>query len=332
MKKNLLRILTYHRVADPSKNSVLNPRIISATPAIFAEQMKYLAQSYNVVSMEQVLAATLSQEQLPDRAVLITFDDGYFDFIEIAWPILKKLNLPATVFIPTSYPGQTDLVFWWDKLYAAFAQTSKNQLQIANTNFSTLLLEDHTKKMQSLKLLQNHVKTLPHSDAMALVDDVCERLKIVNVIKQSTMDWDQLRVIANEGVTLGAHTRTHPLLTRLTLESAHEEISGSYNDLKNEIGAVLPVFAYPNGNHDQAIMDILKQEKIELAVTVIDGFNNMNSANPLRLYRTEVTQRTSLALFKIRLQEWFSYIDKWRHRNKHHDHSVINPIPKTPAT
>jgi peptidoglycan/xylan/chitin deacetylase (PgdA/CDA1 family) len=330
MEKNLLRIITYHRVADPAKTPELNPRMISATPAVFAEQMQYLSGSFNVISMEQALEAVRCGKKLPERAVLITFDDGYFDFKDVAWPIMKKLKLPATVFVPTSYPGESDRFFWWDKLYAAFTQTTESKLQIENLDL--LPLGNREQRLQSLKLIQNYVKTLPHKDAMELVIDICQSLGVENAVKQATMDWDQLRTLAREGVTLGAHTRTHPLLTRLEVDAALEEISGSYNDLKREIGDILPVFAYPNGNHDQTIVDVLIQEDLKLAVTVIDGFNDINTADPLRLHRTEVTQRTSLMLFRIRLQEWFSHVDKWRHRKKHLEEQVSSPVSNTPAT
>lgn len=201
------------------------------------------------------------------------------------------------------------------------------------TCFHLVIVGNREQRMQSLKLVQNHVKTLANSEAMELVDDICKRLGVEGVVKQSTMDWDQLRTLASEeGATLGAHTRTHPLLTRLTVDAAREEIKGSYNDLKREIGDVLPVFAYPNGNHNKNIVDILIQEQLKLAVTVIDGFNDINTADPLRLHRTEVTQRTSLMLFRIRLQKWFSYVDKWRHRKKHLERQVSSPVSDTPAT
>lgn len=313
--KNLLRILTYHRVADPASTPLLNPGIISATPTLFTHQMKYLSDSYNVVSMEQALNAVLFQRALPDRAVLITFDDGYFDFKDIAWPILKQFKLPATVFVPTSYPYNPDRVFWWDRLYAAFQQTTENILNI--DQLEAMSLADQNQKMQNLKALQKYVKTLPHVQAMDLVDRVCERLGVDSIVKQATMDWDQLRSLAKDGLTLGAHTRTHPLLTQLTIDEAREEINGSYNDLQREIGDILPVFAYPNGNHDANIVEILQQEQLKLAVTVLDGMNDMTKSDPLRLRRTEITRRTSLALFKIRLNYWFTYIDRWRHRKKH---------------
>lgn len=329
MGKKLLRILTYHRVADPAKNPELNPRIISATPTLFAQQMQYLSGSYNVVSMEQALDAILFQKKLPERAVLITFDDGYFDFKDEAWPILKKLKLPATVFVPTSYPGQPNRFFWWDRLYAAFTRTTETRLQISE--LEQLALGNYEQRLQSLKLVQNHVKTLPDNDAVNLIAEICGRLGVESAVKLATMDWDQLRTLAREGVTLGAHTRTHPLLTRLTADAARQEIKGSYDDLKREIGDILPVFAYPNGNHDQTIVDILIEENLKLAVTVIDGFNDVNRADPLRLHRTEITRRTSLILFRIRLQEWFSHIDKWRHRKKHSDQQVSSSVSNTPA-
>src|SRR5580698_8575584 len=124
----MLRVLAYHRVAE-LKDPLTDDPSLSASPAGFAAQMRHVAKYYHPVAMPEVLDAIERNLPLPERAVLITFDDGYADFAEIAWPILKQFRLPATVFVPTAYPDHPELAFWWDRLYQAFARTTQTVLR-----------------------------------------------------------------------------------------------------------------------------------------------------------------------------------------------------------
>ena len=89
----ILRILTYHRIDEPTRCPRLDPGLISATPKEFVKQMAYLSQHYQMLTVGDVLAALASQNKkdLPPRAVLVTFDDGYCDFEERAWPDRKSV-------------------------------------------------------------------------------------------------------------------------------------------------------------------------------------------------------------------------------------------------
>src|SRR5262245_12968027 len=102
-RPNFLRVLTYHRVDEPNANPWMDPGLISAAPEAFEAQMKYLAANYQPVSALDVIHAyeTDRQHTLPDRAVIVTFDDGYGDFAKYAWPILKLYHIPTILFVPT---------------------------------------------------------------------------------------------------------------------------------------------------------------------------------------------------------------------------------------
>lgn len=317
----MLRVLTYHRVAAPTETPALNPRIISATPATFDRQMGHLAKHYRVVSAKEVLDAQRAGGSLPSRALLITFDDAYRDFGEIAWPILRRYGLPATLFVPTGYPGRPDREFWWDRLYRAFTHGSRRGF--AQTPVGSLPLDTPEARRTSLGAMQQYLKTIPHAEAMQLVDRLCrepgERIGALPVV----LDWDELRELAGDGVTLGAHTRTHPALTQLPVEQARAEIRGSREDLEREIGGTLPIFAYPFGAHNDRVVEVVREEGFELALTCIDGQNGVPSRDPLRLRRTNITPRTSPLIFRLRLLRIGSYIDGWRHRTgrgrRHHE-------------
>lgn len=310
----MLRVLTYHRVADMGNTPWLNPRLISATPAVFDRQMRHLADHYDVVSMEEVLDAVKKRVPLPRRAVLLTFDDAYCDFGEVAWPILKRHRLPATLFVPTAYPDQPERRFWWDRLYQAVAYTSRTEFRVAP--LGSIHLGTPEQRRTGLRKIQDYVKAIPYTKAMVLIDRICAELGQGTPDRASVLGWDQLRQLAKEGVTLGAHTRTHPVLNQVSPEQIREEIRGSQEDLRREIGSVLPIFCYPSGSHDDLIVRILKEEGFMMAFTTLDGQNALGSVDLLRLCRTNITRRTSLPIFRLRLHRLAAYLDMWRHRKQ----------------
>lgn len=333
----LLRILTYHRVAKLADTPHLHPGLISATPARFAEQMKFLKEHYRVIHLEQAVEAVQNNMPLPKRAVLITFDDGYRDFAENAWPILKSLGLPATLFVPTAYPDQPQRRFWWDKLHWVFKENPPvSPLKKGGTNDSFPLkkggandsfspkggttvfspLDKGGLKGGSLKQIQSRVKTLPHEQAMALVDELYESAATKPNGAPTVLGWDELRRLAKEGVTLGAHTQTHPILTRVSLEVARKEIAGSQLDLQREIGSALPVFSYPDGGHNDEIVQTLIEEGFVLGFNGPTGVNDLRSCDPFRLRRINITPKSTPLIFQLRLLRWVGEVEKMRLRKR----------------
>ena len=152
---------------------------------------------------------------------------------------------------------------------------------------------------------------------MELVDNIYDRLNGERIIQKSVLTWDELRKLAREGVTMSAHTKTHPIMTRLSSEEVRKEIVESKNDLQREIGDTLPIFCYPAGGHDDTTVRILQEEGFKLAFTTRKGQNDLNSADLLRLRRQNITPRTTIPIFAARLTRWVSYLDAWRHQNKY---------------
>lgn len=317
--RNLLRVLTYHRVAELDETPHLNPGLISASPAMFVQQMEILARHYNVVSMEDLLDVMERRRNLPDRAVLVTFDDGYRDFAVHSWPVLRKLKLPVTVFIPTAYPDQPERMFWWDKLHQVCSMSDQSELA---TPIGSISLTTPEERQMGLKKLQGHVKGLAHEAAMNFVNELHEQVVERRNTEPTVLGWEALAGLANEGVTLGAHTRTHPILTRLSLEKARTEIIESQADLRREIGEVLPIFSYPDGGHTQAIVEVLKGADFRLGFNGPSGVNDLNSVDPFRIRRINVTRKTTPFIFRLRLSPWFSTVEKFRSRKRFQEISI----------
>ena len=307
----MLRVLAYHRILSASAARACNPSTISADPDAFARQMRYLARGYRVVSAEQVLEALRARRRLPPRAVFLTFDDGCRDFGEVAWPVLRRLGLPATVFVPTAYPGEPDRGFWWERLHRAVMTTKRSQ---ADTPLGPMAFDTPGARRASLRAVQQRVKTTPHADVMRLVEQVCRELGDEEEVPSQVLTWNELRELASDGVTICAHSHTHPALTQLPRELARAEIQQSRLELVRELGRTLPVFAYPFGDHDDAVVELVREEGFEIAVTCLDGHNRLGVDDPCRLCRTNITPRTTPFVFATRLTSLGAHVDRWRHR------------------
>src|SRR6266508_1472693 len=155
-----LTVVNYHRIDNPYRKGFdsFKPNI-SATPDDFHRQMDYLATWFNVVSMREVVQWLDGQKELPPYAALITFDDGYLDNYTAAYPILRRHNFPALIFLATEHIG-TDAPFYWDMAAYCFHHTESN----------CLTYPDGTKEYWSSQQELNRVsrkwvelmKTLPH--------------------------------------------------------------------------------------------------------------------------------------------------------------------------
>jgi glycosyltransferase involved in cell wall biosynthesis/peptidoglycan/xylan/chitin deacetylase (PgdA/CDA1 family) len=306
----MLRVLTFHRIAEPDMSPDLHPGLISATPDTFERLAVCLAMSYRVVSMEEVLDSRRSGRPLPRRSVLLTFDDAYRDFAEVAWPVLARHGLPATLFVATAYAEEAPREFWWDRLHRALAHTPIGRL---STPIGPLACATPEEARWSLRRIQQLVKSMDHDAAMALVDDLCRQLECPPPSGRATLDWSELRALADAGVVLAPHSRLHALLTRVPPDRARAEIVASREDLAREIARpCLSAFAYPSGAYDRATVGLLAGEGFELGFTTRGGHNEEPLASPLSLCRTNVTPRTTELLLRMRLTPLAGRLEQWR--------------------
>jgi peptidoglycan/xylan/chitin deacetylase (PgdA/CDA1 family) len=313
-RRGVLAVLTYHRVDDPEARPDLSPALLSATPTAFAEQIVDLARHYRPVSMAEVLDAIDDPRRLPPRAVHVTFDDAYRDFAIHAWPVLRASNVPATLFVPTAYPDASGPGFWWDRLWQAVSTTRRDTLSVEPVG--RLPLGDLAARRSTMRAIQASLKARPHDEAMADVERIVAELSVpagATVIPPmpAVLDWDTLRGLAADGVTLAPHTRTHPLLDRVSFDTAVAEIAGAHEDLEREIGPTPRVLAYPSGAHDGMAVEAARGAGMVLAVTTERGGNDLRHADRLRIQRINVGGRARSPLIRAQLL-WASIIDARR--------------------
>jgi len=298
--KEYLFVLAYHRVDEYENRPWLDPELISAKPAQFNSQMRLVAEKYHPVSAEDVLNAIRGEQPLPPNAVLVTVDDGYRDFKEEAFPIANQYGIKPVLFIPTAFVGKGP--FWWDKLFAAIANCPASEI---STPLGSFFLRNPSEKEQAVIYLRQKVKVLPFDEGMQIVDVLYNDYAPQN--KTDTCDiltWDELRTLANNGVTIAAHTHTHALLSRIPFERACQEIRTSQEAIRSEIGKVFPIFAFPDGKPEfftPELIEFLRGEGFKFAVTTIDGSASLSDDRVLCFPRIGLWPNHSLSAFHFHL-------------------------------
>ena len=297
-RPNLLRVLTYHRISDDVEGKRCNPSLISARPAQFKRQMEFLADVYKPVSLEEVVQSTQRDAPLPPRAVLVTFDDAYQDFATHAWPVLKSLDIPVVMFVPTGFPDETQNGFWWDRLYSALVLTGRQP--DLETQWGTLPMNTDNQRRSSFLKVKHGLRALPHEKLVATTEQLCSE-RDDSHCEAEVMSWSVLRQLTHEGVTLAPHTHSHPLLNRISPSMVRKEVRRSREQLEERIGASPAAFAYPSGHFNAQVVSILRQEGFAVGFTTLRGINRMGVTDPLRLHRNNVGPQSPDALLRVQL-------------------------------
>jgi peptidoglycan/xylan/chitin deacetylase (PgdA/CDA1 family) len=300
-RENLLRILVYHRIGSLGEdNGLMDPSLLSATPDQFEQQMKFLREHYRLLSILDLLQAIEAKESLPPKSVMVTFDDGYLNFFETAWPILQRFEVPTLVFLATGFLFPENQIFWWDRLYQGIYKTSCTRLILPP--IGSISLENKDQRWDAFIKLKNKISCMSFQPAMQLVDQIMETLEVAPDSKGLLMNWSDVRLLNEQGCYLAAHTRNHPILTRITRDEAHQEIMYGQQDILKELGTACPVFAYPSGHQrdiNNAILPILQELGFKLALTSIPGINVMPHINPLRLERIGLFPGADMTTFRL---------------------------------
>lgn len=298
-------ILAYHRIDDPAADPDLEPGLVSATPEGFREQMELIATRYRAISVDDLVRAREGGRRLPRRAVLLTFDDGYRDFQEHAWPILRRFGIPAALFVPTRFADAPSPGFWWDRLHAALRRTKERVLSIEGVG--TIPLGDAIQGRAAYRRLRSHVKSLPHGDAMAFVEETVARLAEVPSLHR-VLGWDDLRALAREGLRVGAHGAEHALFTRLNPEALREDLARSRARIEAEIGpdAHPPVVAHPASACDARVCAAVEAAGFRLGLGGRRGIERTPFANPFDLMRLPVLGYAR-SLFRAQLRPIVSF-------------------------
>jgi peptidoglycan/xylan/chitin deacetylase (PgdA/CDA1 family) len=250
-----LRILAYHSVAD-------SPRYLnmSVPCASFARQMRHLSQHYHAVTMREI-EALLERGEPPTRdLVVVTLDDGYRDNYSQALPLAVAYGIPLTMFVATYYvDSDTPTLIY--ALMLAFDATVTARVDLTDLGLRAFDFHTHREREQAISDIDGKAKSLPFANRQGFVNEVVRRLDLDPtdpLFRDRMVTWDQVREMRRAGACIGAHTVTHPVLSRISLDDAVREIRDSRDRVSQELAEPVTSFAYPYGGRHDINEDVLR--------------------------------------------------------------------------
>lgn len=296
-----LAVVNYHRVLDrPDPLLDTEPDV-----AAFRWQMALLADCFNVMPLHDALRA-LDEGRLPPRTVCITFDDGYRSVHDLALPILRKFNLPATVFVTSGFVGVDAGNMWNDRIIHAVQSLPPGTLDLSDIGLECYSLRSLEERKQTALRLTEAGKYLPPSERDSLV----ERLDRMSGMHHDALmlTSEMLVALDRNGVEIGAHTISHPILTSLDDDSARLEIVSGKRQLEALVGKTVRLFAYPNGkvgqDYDARHVEMVRQAGFFAAFTTAVGAIT-GDQDRFQLPRSRPWDRTPFR-FGLRLLSWMA--------------------------
>jgi len=278
--------------------------------ATFAKMLEFLNRRFHVASLQDFLRAIENDQSDSRPWCLLTFDDGWRDNYTTAYPLLRKFQVPATIFLVTGMIGTRE-VFWVEQLRRSW----KNPLQRSQMNsvIAGILPRQNGGRKISLEEFIEFAKHMPSDDRSRLL----KSLLLSDQPSEQTdgsdqmMSWDEAAELSRSGVEMGAHTVTHPLLTHENSATVRQEVRLSKKTLEENLTVKVRAFAYPNGDWNEKVREEVEQAEFRCAFATQHGWyehgGDLFAIPRVTLHEGNVTGldgKFSPAMFSLTLARW----------------------------
>ena len=288
-------ILTMHHVRPKRPDAFQPNRLLEITPRFLEKLLRRLARArIDVISLDEMHQRFVTGD-FKRRFVCITFDDGYKDVKEHAYPLLRKYKLPFAMYIPTSFPDRLGEM-WWLALEAVIAQNSRVGALI---NGEERFFDCGTvrEKRELYAAMYGYIRSMKTEDELRkFVRDLCAtyRVDIAAFCRDLCMDWQELADMAADPlVTIGAHTVNHVMLKKIASDdTVRAEMEMSRSVLEAALGKRPAHLAYPVGDPTSA-------GPREFRIAAELGFKTATTTRPGVLFKVHRDHLTALPRISV---------------------------------
>jgi peptidoglycan/xylan/chitin deacetylase (PgdA/CDA1 family) len=265
LSRNGVRILYYHRFGPDTRG--------------LARQCEHIRRYYHPVSLHEIAQTYERGHRWPPNAVAVTIDDGYRDFLMYAHPVFKAYGIPTTMFLVSDFLDGR-LWLWPNTIEFVLARTAQTALtvDVGGERPREFKFETATERRAASLAITAALKEVDNAERLrvlgALVRELDVRVPVVPPPEYAPLTWDEVRQLSGEGVEFGAHTKSHPMLSRVSdRQCLEDEIVISKSRIESETGREVVHFCYPSGRFSEAAVDVLNRSGFHTAVTTQRGIN-----------------------------------------------------------
>lgn len=300
LKRDKILVLLYHHVRKPE--DAFEAAVSSEN---FEKQMQFLRKHFEVISSGEALRIKERNEIPPRPLAVITFDDGYRDNLETAYPILKKYSLPATFFLATGSIGNGEPM-WTSRVEALFKKTPVRDLSLETVSPArSYVLGSTDERMRICYEVKNEMKKVPDSRRRLILEELEEKTGLLpgedEALQSEMLTWDQVRELAGDpGVEIGSHSVSHRMLANLPSEEIQKELEESKEKIEAEIGRAVHFLSYPGNSYNPAVQKLSEQTGYRAAFAVDQSLTSFGEDHftlrrihvedePLHVFQAEIS-------------------------------------------
>lgn len=299
--KSKFGILCYHRVGTAGV-----PYHSRLSAALFEAHMRYARRRYRVVPLGQLVREVLGTEEVPPT-LAVTFDDGYRDLYTEAFPILRRYQIPATIYL-IGRCMETGEAPWYDRIFAGVVSHPRVLLELEMDRLLRFPLPTLESRRAAAWKIVCYLKSVPDDARQRWCKEFDAQVRPpAELLENRMLDWKQVREMQSGGMFFGAHTMNHPAVSRLDPVSFQSELVSARELLEAGLGTAIEDFAYPFGKSSDgslAAHEFLVRSGYRSAATTIEGFNRIGDS-PFMLRRLQIDGDCSISLFAFRLSRLF---------------------------
>lgn len=254
-------IFFYHSVQPDPNWDLFN---LSISPVLFQRQMQLIKRKGAILSLGEFLAPgrRISDSLSRSCQMVITFDDGYQDVIDYAWPILRNLNIVPALFVCTDTLIH-EIPLLWDLLTQAVQEDPREEIFFRDSSglASTYSLRTDSDRRHCVSQLNQILFGTSRKELKKVLVELFPSLKKKppESLKGLYLKASQAKTCLEEGLEIGGHTASHPCLPKIPKEEWEQEIRGSKEELESLLGRKVPFFAYPAGEFNAEVRDYIQQ-------------------------------------------------------------------------
>jgi len=291
----------YHRVVSEQDKSHCHSHdgiIVSKTA--FEKQMRFLKNHFNVLSLNEFIDRIEGRKAFGYKSCLVTFDDGWYDNFQNAYPLLKEIGIPAVIFITTDFVG-TGKLFWQERITGLLCRLY--DASKSDRDFTSCFLREFPDKEieQILMSVRGNLRGVIYQYISILKKKSKEEIEIIiqrlseltgksgngDSTKESFMNWDEIKVMAGNGISFGSHGKSHAILTRLGKSEVEKEALESKALIERMLGTPVLSFSYPNGDYSEEVTEIVRHSGYRAAFSTESGTHSADD-HPYRIWRINI--------------------------------------------
>jgi len=296
--RNRAVVLMYHKVMPRNEGKSAIFEGMQVDPDTFERQMAYLRKHFHLLALDDLRLHVLNRIPFPTNSCLVTFDDGWKDNYTHAYPILKRYEVPAVVFLSVGNIG-TGKMFWQERIFAALYgmreaagrnpdSPARHRHLPVGIKVEELAAWPERKFREEVRERIRSLKKLPLSSIEPIVDELSSLSgTCLDGDSGSFLSWEDVLTMSRGGIDFGSHGMSHDILTNISPEEVREEARTSKTIIEGKIRKSVHAFSYPNGNHDPVVRKCVDECGYEIAFGTNRGFARAED-DPMSLKRVNV--------------------------------------------